>query len=337
MKHKVNLPDLPDHFNLDRIEENYAPALGDMYIYLPEWRWVENTTECQDDLRFVAVHRNSPPINKDHLPSGWKAVYKGTGWDNDGKKCYYMCATLQLTDQGWATVEPNDTRLEQYPCGSDDFHYWELIPPREHREKELQENGLPKGFTTPPEREGFTWIPRGRNWKSPEGESVSFMTTTEGKEWKYTPTPRAYGFSTYYVEYVKKEIKTPEINTDILPKGWKMEYRGRGWKTTNNVLHVAIHINTTECGRGKIKEVDITTPSVAHGYKTVHYWELIPTEEPTPMKITNTLITIELELDTLKALLSVLGQTDSCDHNSTKAEQDLEDFYDKTTEIYPDN
>jgi len=83
------------------------------------------------------------------------------------------------------------------------------------------------------------------------------------------------------------------------------------------------------------------TPITGNNY---HYWEPIPTEEPpqpteelTPMKITNTLVTIELELDTLKALLSLLGQTDSCDHNSTKAERDLQDFYDKTTDIYTDN
>jgi hypothetical protein len=65
------------------------------------------------------------------LPSGWKIEPRGLAW-NPGKKCYFIYA--DVNDGFRVSVHKHncDPSDKHYAHGSENVHYWELIPPKNH-------------------------------------------------------------------------------------------------------------------------------------------------------------------------------------------------------------
>ena len=68
-------------------------------------------------------------VAEEDIPLGWRVVYRGKGWNNDGFEFYGVCLDPSLCERETVWADKCHFETPCYSTGNPDFHYWEFIPP----------------------------------------------------------------------------------------------------------------------------------------------------------------------------------------------------------------
>jgi len=144
--------------------------------------------------------------------------------------------------------------------------------------EKLRDNGIPEQFPLPPEKEGYTWEPRGWGWDSKRNAIYAANSSCDKHGWKENESHTTPTDFFFYVEYIHipKPVFVPDSEETLakLPKkeGYKPVYRGKAWLNDGNEV---TSYATTKQGDCEAINDDIRN-WYPQGDKNLHYWEYVP-------------------------------------------------------------
>jgi hypothetical protein len=137
----------------------------------------------------------------------------------------------------------------------------------------LKDNGIPEQFDNPPEKEGYHWEARGWGWGAELVNASCYHL--DQKKWLHSSeTNCTEEHDIFYVEYIKDvPVFEPEheetLNNLPKKKGYKLEYRGKGWISGQRTEYAVYG------GHGDIGMSNYIHNGEPIGQPDVHYWEYV--------------------------------------------------------------